>query len=62
PVLVAIALIEAGMSPLDSVAFIRERRRGVINNRQLKYIERASAIKNRRFSCSIKVGGLIGER
>ncbi|CAH1762963.1 9442_t:CDS:2 [Entrophospora sp. SA101] len=39
PVLVAIALIEAGMSPLDSVAFIRERRRGVINNRQLKYIE-----------------------
>lgn len=39
PVLVAIALIEAGMSPLDSVAFIREKRRGVINNKQLKYIE-----------------------
>lgn len=39
PVLVAIALIESGMSPLDSVAFIRQRRRGAINNRQLKYIE-----------------------
>ncbi|RUP50649.1 protein-tyrosine phosphatase-like protein [Jimgerdemannia flammicorona] len=39
PVLVAIALIEEGMSPLDSVAYIRERRRGAINNRQLKFIE-----------------------
>jgi len=39
PVLVAIALIEAGMAPLDSVLFIRERRRGAINNKQLKYIE-----------------------
>lgn len=39
PVLVAIALIEAGMSPLDSVSFIRARRRGAINNKQLKYIE-----------------------
>jgi protein tyrosine phosphatase type 4A len=39
PVLVAIALIESGMSPLDSVSFIRQRRRGAINNRQLKYIE-----------------------
>lgn len=39
PVLVAIALIESGMSPLDSVSFIRARRRGAINNKQLKYIE-----------------------
>jgi len=39
PVLVAIALIEAGMSPLDSVLYIRARRRGAINNKQLKYIE-----------------------
>lgn len=27
------------MAPLDSVAFIRERRRGAINNRQLKFLE-----------------------
>jgi len=39
PVLVAIALIEKGMSPLDSVEFIRKKRRGAINNKQLKYIE-----------------------
>ncbi|KAJ1547537.1 Protein tyrosine phosphatase type IVA 1 [Nowakowskiella sp. JEL0078] len=39
PVLVAMALIEAGMKPLDSVIYIRERRRGAINARQLTYIE-----------------------
>ncbi|ORX97972.1 phosphatases II [Basidiobolus meristosporus CBS 931.73] len=39
PVLVAIALIEYGMAPLDSVSFIRERRRGAINNKQLRYLE-----------------------
>jgi protein tyrosine phosphatase type 4A len=39
PALVAIALIEAGMSPLDAVAFLRERRRGAINNKQLCYLE-----------------------
>ncbi len=37
--LVAMALIECGMAPLDSVIYIRERRRGAINARQLKYIE-----------------------
>ncbi|TPX31042.1 hypothetical protein SeMB42_g07827 [Synchytrium endobioticum] len=39
PVLVAMALIEFGMNPLDSVIFIRERRKGAINARQLKFIE-----------------------
>lgn len=39
PVLVAIALLESGMSALDAVSFIRECRRGAINNRQLKYLE-----------------------
>jgi len=39
PVLVAISLIELGMSSLDSVQFIRERRRGAINNKQIEYIE-----------------------
>ncbi len=37
--LVAIALIEKGMSPLDSVEFIRKKRRGAINNKQLQYLE-----------------------
>lgn len=39
PVLVAIALIESGMPALDAVKFIRQRRRGAINNRQLKFLE-----------------------
>jgi len=39
PVLVAIALIEMGMDPMEAIAYIRKRRRGAINARQLKYIE-----------------------
>lgn len=39
PVLVAIALIEAGMEPLESVEFIRAKRRGAINQNQLKFLE-----------------------
>jgi protein tyrosine phosphatase type IVA len=39
PVLVAIALIENGMKALDAVMYIRQRRRGAINNKQLKFLE-----------------------
>lgn len=39
PVLVAIALIENRMRALDAVMFIRQRRRGAINNKQLKFLE-----------------------
>jgi len=39
PVLVAIALIESGMEPLDAIAFIRKKRKGAINARQIKFIE-----------------------
>lgn len=40
PVLIAIALIEFGaMDPIDAVRFIRERRRGAINNNQLNYLQ-----------------------
>ncbi|KAI8929111.1 protein-tyrosine phosphatase-like protein [Entophlyctis helioformis] len=53
PVLVAMALIEAGMAPLDSVIFIRERRRGAINARQLKYLE-AYKRKSKDKSCVIQ--------
>lgn len=38
PVLVAIALIESGMEAMDAVEFIRKRRRGAINQRQLKFL------------------------
>jgi protein tyrosine phosphatase type 4A len=38
-VLVAIALIEDGMDPMDAVTFIRARRRGAINAKQLVYLQ-----------------------
>ena len=39
PVLVAVALVEAGMEPLDAIDYIRKRRRGAINSKQLKYLQ-----------------------
>lgn len=39
PVLVAIALIEDGVEPLDAVQLIRTKRRGAINAKQLAYLE-----------------------
>ncbi|KAJ3242665.1 Protein tyrosine phosphatase prl-1 [Chytriomyces hyalinus] len=38
PILVAISLIEAGMSPLDAVEYVRARRRGAFNTIQLNYL------------------------
>ncbi|KAG0266254.1 Protein tyrosine phosphatase type IVA 1 [Mortierella polycephala] len=38
PILVAVALIEFGMANLDTVEFIRARRRGCFNNSQIQYI------------------------
>jgi len=52
PVLVAIALIEEGMNALDSVSYIRDRRRGAINNKQLKYIE-SYKCKSKKKGCNI---------
>jgi protein tyrosine phosphatase type 4A len=39
PVLVAIALIEAGMDSYDAIELIRKKRRGSINIPQLKFLE-----------------------
>lgn len=39
PVMVALALIESGMSPEDAVLFIRERRKGAINSKQLEFLQ-----------------------
>jgi len=39
PVLVAIALIEEGLEPLEAVTKIRTKRRGAINAKQLYYLE-----------------------
>ncbi|XP_037380637.1 protein tyrosine phosphatase type IVA 1-like isoform X2 [Talpa occidentalis] len=39
PVLVALACMEGGMSCEDAVAFIRQKRRGAFNSRQLQYLQ-----------------------
>eukprot|EP01112_Ceratiomyxa_fruticulosa_P020957 TRINITY_DN7278_c0_g1_i1.p1 TRINITY_DN7278_c0_g1~~TRINITY_DN7278_c0_g1_i1.p1 ORF type:complete len:551 (+),score=75.02 TRINITY_DN7278_c0_g1_i1:1317-2969(+) len=52
PVLVAIALIEGGMQPLQAIEFIRERRRGSINMKQLQYLKQYKR-KGKRGPCSI---------
>ncbi|KAJ3014715.1 UNVERIFIED_CONTAM: Protein tyrosine phosphatase prl-1 [Siphonaria sp. JEL0065] len=38
PILVAIALIESGMAPIEAIEFIRARRRGAFNTVQLQYL------------------------
>ncbi|KAJ3012960.1 UNVERIFIED_CONTAM: Protein tyrosine phosphatase type IVA 1 [Siphonaria sp. JEL0065] len=38
PILVAIALIESGMAPIEAVEYIRSRRRGAFNTVQLNYL------------------------
>lgn len=38
PVLVAIALIEEGMTPAEAVDYIRKSRRGAINTNQLRWL------------------------
>ncbi|KAK3525300.1 hypothetical protein QTP86_025334 [Hemibagrus guttatus] len=40
PVLVALALIECGMKYEDAIQFIRQKRRGAINSKQLTYLEK----------------------
>ena len=50
PVLVAIALIESGMDSLDAIAFIRNKRSGSINTKQLKFLEE---YKKQNKKCSI---------
>uniref|UniRef100_A0A4W4FJT2 Protein tyrosine phosphatase type IVA 3 n=1 Tax=Electrophorus electricus TaxID=8005 RepID=A0A4W4FJT2_ELEEL len=40
PVLVALALIESGMKYEDAIQFIRQKRRGAINSKQLTFLEK----------------------
>jgi len=50
PVLVAIALIEAGMKYEEAVEMIREARRGAINAKQLQYLSEYKSQKRLQFS------------
>lgn len=53
PVLVAIALIEQGLEPLEAVTAIRAKRRGAINARQLQYLEHAYKRRGKGGKCSV---------
>eukprot|EP00741_Cyanophora_paradoxa_P024329 tig00000053_g23494.t1 len=51
PVLIAVALIEKGMDPLDAVEYVRQRRRGAFNANQLKWLyayKRRGAFKGKK--------------
>uniref|UniRef100_A0AAY5KDD9 Protein tyrosine phosphatase 4A3b n=1 Tax=Esox lucius TaxID=8010 RepID=A0AAY5KDD9_ESOLU len=49
PVLVALALIESGMKYEEAVQFIRQKRRGAINSKQLTYLEKYRSKQRLRF-------------
>ncbi|KAG0327216.1 Protein tyrosine phosphatase type IVA 1 [Podila horticola] len=53
PLLVAIALIEAGMTPEESVDFVRARRRGALNAKQVKYVREYKRKSRKRSHCCI---------
>ncbi|EDO07518.1 putative tyrosine phosphatase type IVA 3 [Babesia bovis T2Bo] len=46
PVLACIALVEYGMHPLDAICFVRERRKGAINRKQLEFLKSYKKRKN----------------
>jgi protein tyrosine phosphatase type 4A len=50
PLLVAIALIESGMSPLKAIEYVRKRRQGAFNSKQLQYLLK---YKRANHECSI---------
>jgi protein tyrosine phosphatase type 4A len=52
PVLVAIALIEDGMEPIDAVDLIRRQRRGAINAKQLEYLQN-SYTRQKKGACAV---------
>ncbi|KAI8802021.1 protein-tyrosine phosphatase-like protein, partial [Cladochytrium replicatum] len=38
PVLVTLALVDAGVDPMDAIEYVRARRRGALNNKQVAWI------------------------
>ncbi|XP_065844061.1 protein tyrosine phosphatase type IVA 2-like [Oscarella lobularis] len=54
PVLVAIALMEAGMAYEDAVEFIRKKRRGAINAKQLSFLSTYRPRRKKKGKCTIQ--------
>ncbi|XP_017898231.1 PREDICTED: protein tyrosine phosphatase type IVA 1-like isoform X3 [Capra hircus] len=52
PVLVALALMEGGMKNEEAVQFIRQKRRGAFNSKQLLYLEKYHSKMRLRFKDS----------
>eukprot|EP01135_Chromosphaera_perkinsii_P005767 Nk52_evm10s360 gene=Nk52_evmTU10s360 len=52
PVIVALALIEAGLSPEDTIEFIRQKRRGAINSKQIKFLQKYKP-RSKKQQCTI---------
>ena len=53
PLLVSIALIEAGLDAMDAVELIRKRRRGAINRVQLKYVQDYKPTRRKSGGCGV---------
>lgn len=56
PVLVALALMELGMKYEDTIEFVREKRRGAFNQKQLRYLSSykpRGRLRNKKSECSI---------
>jgi len=51
PMMVALALVDNGMKPLDAVALIRKHRHGALNTRQLDFIINHKPLKKDRACC-----------
>ena len=53
PLLVAIALIESGVDPSDTVELIRRKRRGAINKLQLQYVLEYKPTRRKAAGCVV---------
>ena len=53
PMLVAVALMEAGFDAIDAVTYIRKVRRGAINKRQFAFLEGYRPTRRKQASCCV---------
>jgi len=59
PVMVAIALIERGMKPLDAIDFVRAKRKGAFNNKQIEFLDSYKKRSSKGMSISKSLGKIF---